>query len=255
MTGCNRAVQRILLIASCAAVAAGCGPKFKPEQYASPAELFDASKAEYQRGDCRAAERGFTRVVFELPPRDPRLAEARYLTGECQFEDKRYLEASRELRRAADDFPSHEVAPTALMRSGDALARLWKRAELDPTYGEQALAVYSEVLTRYPSSAAAALTRQRVTELGDRFALKDLKTGDFYYRINAFDSAIIYYRAVIAGWPQSRHAPTALMKLVTTYRRIGYFEEATETCAHLRRFYSEAEGLDAVCPADTVATS
>jgi hypothetical protein len=43
------------------------------------------------------------------------------------------------------------------------------------------------------------------------------------------------------------------MKLVTTYRRIGYFEEANETCAHLRRFYGEAAGLDGVCPADTVA--
>jgi hypothetical protein len=43
------------------------------------------------------------------------------------------------------------------------------------------------------------------------------------------------------------------MKLVTTYRRIGYLEEANETCEHLRRFYGEAEGLNAVCPADSVA--
>ena len=231
-----------------------CGPKFSPDQYASPVELFDAAKAEYQRGNCGGAERGFTRVVFELPARDPRVAEARYLTGECMFQDKRYLEASRELRRAADDFPTHEVAPMALMRSGDALAKLWKRPELDPTYGEQSLAVYSEVLTRYPDAAAAALTRERVTALGDEFAVKDIKNGDFYFRIKAFDSAIIYYRSVIASWPQSKHAPTALMKLVATYYRIGYIEEALETCAHLRRFYAEAEGLDKTCPADSAVT-
>ena len=254
MTGCNRVVRRAFLIA-CAGGLVACGAKFKPELYASPVELFDASKAEYERGNCSGAERGFTRVVFELPPRDPRLAEARYLIGECQFQDKRYLEASRELRRAADDFPTHEIAPTALMRSGDALAKLWKRAELDPTYGEQALAVYSEVLTRYPNASAAALTRERVTELGDRFALKDLKNGDYYYRLRAYDSAMIYYKSVIAGWPESRHTPTALMKLVVTYRRIGYEEEAVETCAHLRRFFAEADGLDAVCPADSVAPS
>jgi hypothetical protein len=45
------------------------------------------------------------------------------------------------------------------------------------------------------------------------------------------------------------------MKLVETYRHIGYEEEAGETCAHLRRFYAEAEGLDALCPVDTVAAS
>jgi len=141
------------------------------------------------------------------------------------------------------------------MRSGDALAKLWKRVELDPTYGEQALSVYSEVLQRYSSSSAAELTRERVGRLGDWFAQKDLKNGDFYFRTRAFDSAIIYYRSVIEHWPQSRHAPLALMKLVETYHRIGYEEEATETCAHLRRFYSEAKGLGAVCPDSAATTS
>jgi outer membrane protein assembly factor BamD len=234
-------------------VLAGCTGGFKPEQYPSPTALFEAAKAEYQRGNCGGATRGLTRVIFELPARDPRIAEARYLLGECRFQDGDHLEASREFRRAADDFPNHEVAPTALMRSGDALARLWKRPELDPTYGEQALSVYSETLTRYPNSPAAETTRGRVTELGDRFALKDLKNGDFYARIKAYDSAIIYYRAVIARWPQSRHAPTALLKLVETYRRIGYEEEATETCDHLRRFYAETPGLDDRCPPRTAS--
>ena len=234
---------------------AACGGGFKPDAYPSPVALFEASKEEYQRGNCTGAVRGLTRVVFELPARDPRVAEARYLIGECRFKQKDYLEAARELRRAADDFPTHEVAPTALMRSGDALVKLWKRVELDPTYGEQALSVYSEVLQRYPNASAAELTRERVGRLGDWFATKDLKTGDFYFRIKAFDSAIIYYRSVIEHWPQSQPAPLALMKLVETYHRIGYEEEATETCAHLRRFYSEAKGLGAVCPDSAATTS
>lgn len=256
MKGCKRVVTRQRIgVALVAVVAAACGGGFKPEAYPSPTALFEASKAEYEKGNCGAAARGLTRVVFELPARDPRVAEARYLLGECRFNDKDFLEAARELRRAADDFPTHEIAPTALMRSGDALARLWKRVELDPTYGDQALSVYSEVLQRYPGSSAAELTRERAARLGDWFALKDLKTGDFYFRIRAFDSAIIYYRSVIEHWAQSQHAPVALMKLVETYHRIGYEEEATETCAHLRRFYSEAKGLGAVCPDSAATTS
>ena len=256
MKGCNRVVMRSWIGAGLvAAGAAACGSGFKPDAYPSPVALFEAAKEEYQRGNCGGAVRGLTRVVFELPPRDPRVAEARYLLGECRFNEKDYLEAARELRRAADDFPTHEVAPTALMRSGDALAKLWKRVELDPTYGEQALSVYSEVLQRYPNSSAAELTRERVGQLADGFALKDLKNGDFYFRIKAFDSAIIYYRSVIEHWPQSQHAPLALMKLVQTYQSIGYEEEAIETCAHLRRFYSEAKGLRDVCPDSAATTS
>jgi outer membrane protein assembly factor BamD len=255
MKGCNRIVKRSWIGAGLVVGAAGCGPGFKPEAYPTPIALFEASKAEYQRGNCGGAVRGLTRVLFELPARDPRVAEARYLLGECRLRQGEHLEASRELRRVADEFPTHELAPTALMRSADALARLWKRAELDPTYGEQALAVYSEVLQRYPNTSAAEQTRERVGELGDKFALKDLKTGDFYFRIKAYDSAIIYYRLVIEHWPQSQHAPPALMKLVETYHRIGYEEEATETCAHLRRFYSGAKGLGDVCPDSAATTS
>lgn len=226
-----------------------CGNRFKPELYATPADLFQAAKTEYEHGNCGGAIRGFTRLLFELPARDPRLAETRYLLGECRLREGDYLEASRELRRVADDFPSHELAPTALMRAGDALARLWKRPELDPTYGEQALSVYSEVLQRFPNAPPAAETRQRSQALQDKFALKDLKNGNFYFRIRAYDSAIIYYRSVVASWPESRHVPEALLKLVATYRRIGYEEEAAETCEHLRRFYADAPDLDDACPA------
>lgn len=255
MKGCKAVVKRHWIGVGLVAGAMACGSGFKPEQYPTPLALFEASKAAYERGDCGGAVRGLTRVVFELPARDPRVAEARYLLGECRFSDGDYLEASRDFRRTADDFPTHELASTALMRSGDALARLWKRAELDPTYGEQALSVYSEVLQRFPGTSAAERTREKVGALGDRFALKDLKNGNFYFRIKAYDSAIIYYRSVIEHWPQSLHAPTALMKLVETYNRLGYQEEATETCAHLRRFYSEAEGLGDVCPDSAATTS
>jgi outer membrane assembly lipoprotein YfiO len=229
--------------------AVGCRPGFKPEAYPSPLALFDAAKAAYERGNCGAATLGFTRVMFEFPARDPHIAEARYMLGECRFKEGDYLQASQEFRRVADDFPNHELAPGALMRAGDALAKLWKRPELDPTYGEQAQSVYTEALTRYPDAAVAAQIRQRSQVLTDWFAEKDLKNGDFYYRIKAYDSAMIYYRWVVATYPQSKYAAPALMRLVQTYRKIGYDDEVTETCAHLRQYYPDTDGLDRVCPA------
>jgi outer membrane protein assembly factor BamD len=231
--------------------AAGCSTGFRPEAYPTPVALFDASKAAYQRGDYGGAIIGFTRVMFEFPARDPHVAEARYLMGECRFKQGDYLQASQDFRRVADDFPDGDLAPAALMRSGDALARLWKRPELDPTYGEQAMSTYAEALARYPNSPVAEQVRQRSLALADKFAEKDLKNGDFYYRIHAYDSAIIYYRSVVASYPQSSLAATALMRLVQTYHKIGYDDEVTETCAHLRQYYANADGLDRVCPPST----
>jgi outer membrane protein assembly factor BamD len=226
-----------------------CGNNFHPEQYPTPESLLEASRAAYQRGDCGDAIRGLTRLLFEFQPRDPRVAQVRYLMGECRVRQGDRLQAAQEFRRVADEFPSHELAPTALLRAGDAEADMWRRVELDPTYGERALSTYTEVQSRFPSSEAAAQARERAAVLADRFALKELKTGDFYFRLRAYDSAIIYFRSVVANYTESRHAPVALLRLVETYRKIGYAEEAAETCDHLRRFYPAHEGVPEACPA------
>ena len=245
--------MRQALLGLAALAGAACGNNFHPEQYPSPEALLAASRAAYERGDCGFAVQGLTRVLFELQPRDPRVAEARYLLGECHLRSGDRLQAAQELRRVADEFPGHELAPRALLRAADALAAMWKRVELDPTYGEQAASTYAEVASRFPNAEATVQARERAAELTDRFALKELKNGDLYYRVHAYDSAIIYYRNVVATYPDSKHVPAALLKLVETYRRIGYAEEAGETCEHLRRFFPTADGVARTCPAPAPA--
>ena len=67
-------------------------------------------------------------------------------------------------------------------------------------------------------------------------------------RLKAYDSAILYYKDVVLEYPDSRYASTALIALVQTYRTIGYDDEATQTCAHLRQYYPGAAGLAETCP-------
>lgn len=230
----------------------GCGPGFRPENFPTPDALYEASVRASERGDCGDAIRGLERVVVQLPPRDPRLAEARYLLGVCQLDDGQRLEAARQFRRVATDFPEHQRAPWALLREGDAYAGLWKRPELDPTYGRSALSTYRELLGVYPGTVPADSARTRIQGLENKLALKEYKNGEFYLRHRAYDSAIIYFRSVVASWPESRWAAPALLKLAEIYREIGYREEAQETCQHLRRFYPEIDGLGERCPPDEV---
>jgi outer membrane protein assembly factor BamD len=135
------------------------------------------------------------------------------------------------------------------MRSGDALAAQWRRPELDPTSAEEALAEYRELVARYPDSRAAERVRLTLAKMADMFGEKTYKAGIFYYRLKAYDSAIIYFRSVVADYGESSFAPRALMMLVQAYREIGYGEEERETCAHLRQYYPNTEDLDQTCPA------
>jgi len=241
------------MLALCAALGAiGCRrgtrtasapPAVQPE-----VELERAMRL-FRRGDFRRAQVIFQRLTFEYTVTPEELAQARYYLAECHFQVGDYLQAASDFRKVADEFSTTTYAPVALLRAGDANLRLWRRPELDPTYGEAALAIYQELTGRFPESDGAARARPHVRRLENQFAEKTYKNGMFYLRRKAYDSAIIYFKDVIANYPNAQRAPDALLRLVDSYRAIGYTQEVQETCEHLRRFYPTATRLPVSCPA------
>jgi outer membrane protein assembly factor BamD len=203
----------------------------------------------FRKGQFRKAQVVFQRLTFEFSVTQEELAQARHYVAECSFQLGDYVQAASDFRKVADEFSTSQYAPTALLRAGDSNLRLWHRPELDPSYGETALAIYQELAGRYPDSDAAGRARLHVRRLENQFAEKAYKTGIFYMRRKAFDSAIIYFKDVIANYPNAQRAPDALLRLVDSYRAIGYTQEVQETCEHLRRFYPNASRLQASCPA------
>jgi len=244
--GFHSAMRYGLIVLVCV-VTGGCGHTFKVKDYITTEGLMEASKVEFRRGHFLHAQTGFQRVSFEVSATDSVGAVSHYLLAECDFALGNYLEASRAFRRVADDYPDHPLAPDALLRAGDALTALWGRPELDPTYGEEALAAYRELAARYPEGRATERSRLKLSALSNRFAEKEYRAGMFYFKLKAYDSAIIYFRSVAAQWGNTPAAPTALMMLVRTYQRLGYREETQETCAHLRQYYANARGLNETC--------
>lgn len=236
------------------ALAAGCHRGQGAPAAVRPETELERALTLFRNGKFRRAQLVLQRLTFEFAPTQPELATVRYHLAECYFQTGDRVQAAHEFRRVADDFAGSEYAPLALLRAGDANLRLWRRPELDPTYGETALSIYQELAGRYPDSDAAARARLHVRRLQNQFGEKTYKNGMFYLRRKAYDSAIIYFKDVIANFPDARRAPDALLRLVDSYRAIGYAEELQETCAHLRRFYPQAPGLDKSCPADTTGT-
>jgi len=258
--------MRYRLCAGAAVILAACGggrPAAEPGvapaatsgpiETASPQEvntLWGRAESAVRHGKWGDAEKLVGRVLLELGPGDPRISQAHYWLGESYFARGRQLEAAREFRKASDDTPNHPIAPEALLRVGDVYADLWRRPELDPTYGQTALATYQELLNRYPGSEAAKRGQIRITELNERFAYKTYRAAMFYYRLKAYDSAILYLKDLIANYPKSEVAPEALLRLVQSYKALGYREDVQETCDYIRRFHPKTPGGE-VCPTDT----
>ena len=231
-------------------------PQLGIQEAASPAtvdSLYRLAMKDVRSGDWGDAGKALQRLVLEMPPSDPRIAETRLYLGEAQLAQGDQLTAARTFREVADMTPNDPLAPVGLLRAGDAYAELWRKPDLDPTYGETALATYQELLNRYPEGTPAATAKMRIAKLQDEFAYKQYKTALYYMRIKAWDSAILYLKDVVATYPRAAIAPDALIQLVWTYRRLGYMEDVKETCGYIRRFHPDARGVDQMCPAEPPA--
>lgn len=203
----------------------------------------------FRRGKWAHAALGFRQLTVQLPTRDSLALRARFMLAETDFAQANYLEAARQFRRVVDEAPTSPLAPNALLRSGDSQAALWKRPELDPTYGDAAIATYRELTARYPNTPAARRAGVQLGVLAGMRAEKEFKNGEFYFKIKAYDSAVLYFKGVVADYASSPFAVRALNRLVEIYDRLDYDEERGEMCSHLRRYYADAEGLDERCPA------
>ena len=201
-----------------------------------------------RHGKWSEALKHLDRVLLEFPPGDPRVPQAHMWEGEAQLALGNNLQAAREFRKTSDDTPNDPLAPEALLRVGDAYADLWRRPELDPSYGQTALATYQELINRYPGTPAAKRAEERIKDLQERFAYKEYKAALYYMRLKAYDSAILYLKDLVATYPRSAVAPDALMRLVQAYRTLGYREDVEETCGYIRRFHASAPGAGKACP-------
>ncbi len=222
--------------------------RFRPDQFGgAPEGLYTASLREFRQGRFQRALDGFTRLAFDLPARDTLLPRARYYQAEARYGLNDFVAAARDFRRVADDFPGDAIAPVALVRAGDSYARLWRALALDPTQARTALATFQEVAARWPDTPSGRLAGVRIRTLQDQFARKDFEAGLFYFRRGGYDSAILYFRSVIATYPSSSAVPEAFVKLVEAYEAIGYREERDETCDHLRQHFAARSDVRQVC--------
>ena len=236
-------------------LAAGACSAAAPKTGVTPDAQIVQARALFHRGKFDDALTMYRRLMFELGPADPVLPEIRYYLAECEFQEGMLVEAAHAFREVADQNPESPYAPLALLRAGDANLRSWRDAELDPTPGQTALAIYQELVGRYPGTDAAARAQLRVRQLNDQFAAKSYENGMFYFRRHAWDSGIIYFKDVIASYPDSRVVTDALLRLADTYAIIGYGDELKEVCGTIRRFHPAEAASARSCPPDTTSAA
>jgi outer membrane protein assembly factor BamD len=186
------------------------------------------------------------KLTTDLPARDTLLPRAHWQLAKAHDARGEFVLAATSYTRLVESFPDDSLADDAALEAARDYKRLWRKPQLDPTYGETALATYNTLLGLYPQSPLIPEARKELAELEEMFAQKNYLAGLYYFRRKAWDSGIIYFKDVITKWPSSPAARTAQLRLVETYKTIRYGEDAQDACAALKKnFPNDAEVLAA----------
>lgn len=226
-----------------------CFRTFNVRNFPSSVALYRAGMAEYERGKYSNAITAFERLTFDLPTRDTLLPRAHWWLGQARRKNDERLLAAQSFSRVAEQFPNDTLADDAMYMAGISYREMWRRPTLDPQYGILAQSQFRLVQGVFPDSPFADSAQRKLEELDEWFATKDFETGMHYVRRKAYDSALIYLRAVVTEYPNTDMARRSMLEMVRVFRLpvMNYQEDAEEICAALRGGFPTDPEVQATC--------
>jgi tol-pal system protein YbgF len=128
-----------------------------PDTVDTAEELYRAAYLDLTRGNYELAAQEFQDYLARFPE-GPRVAEAHYNLGECQFATERYLEAAGEFQRVTRDYPASRLAPAAYLKMGRAYTQLEERGLAEKAF--------RTLIEKHPDSEEARQAQAALQELG-----------------------------------------------------------------------------------------
>ncbi len=120
-------------------------------------EAYKAAYGDVTKGNYELAAQGFQDFVSRFPD-SPRIAEAHFYLGECQYAEERFLEAAGEYQKVVRDFPASRLAPASYLKMGRAYVQLEERSLAEKAF--------RTLIEKHPTSEEAKQAESALKQLG-----------------------------------------------------------------------------------------
>jgi len=192
------------LVSSCA------GPEVDDDD---PQSLFDAAERDVSNDKYLFALDKFRKVKNKFPYSklsvlsQLRIADLYYL-------QESFPEAASSYELFLELHPKHEKASYALYRVGEShLAATPTIIDRDLSSAHKALDAFNSFLRKHPSEDLSNKAREKVVEIRNKLAEKELMIGNFYKREEKFLAAQKRYEKIIELYPETVSAKNAREKI------------------------------------------
>lgn len=226
---------------------AACRPDFKIKDLTTNEALYTASLDEYQHHRWDNAITGFEKLTTDLPARDTLLPRSYWYLAATHERVGEHLLAAQSFGRLVESFPEDSLADDAALEQARSYRKLWRKPQLDPTYGETALASYNTLIGLYPTSPLIPQAQKDIAELEDWFARKDYDAGNYYLKRKLYDSGILYFKDALIKYATTPTAHDAALRMVEAYKAIKYLDDAADLCAQLAQRYPDDREVRSIC--------
>lgn len=206
-------------------------------------EHFQYAKEIFDDEDYFEAENEF-RIITMRYSGTPITDDAQFYLAETYFEKEEYLIASSEYARLIRDLPQSPYVEQASFKVALCYLNLSPRPELDQKYTEKAIREFELFITDYPSSKLVSGAKKYIIELKTKLAEKLLENAYIYYKLDAFDSAMMYINLLLERYYDTNVVKNALYQKGLVYLDQENFSMVKDILIKLKSIGAEDEYED-----------
>jgi outer membrane protein assembly factor BamD len=156
-----------------------------------------------------------------------------YYTAVAYFSQKQYEEARAEFEALYGEFPRSPFVEEAHFRIAHTRYMRSLPSFRDQTETKEAMRLFNDYVDLYPNGVYADSAKALYALSLDKLAEKEFNNALFYRKQKEHNAALIYYRAVLSGYPESRFAPEAVVGMAEMLVALQRTREAAEAVGEL----------------------
>ncbi len=234
-------VIRLILVATCSLVVAGCATSLIRGTPKTVQEYYDVAREDLEDGLYPEAISGFTELKTKYPY--SKLAALADLgIADTHFERGKFIEAIDAYRSFLKFHPSHPEASYAMFRIGEAyyeqIPNDWwflpPSAEKDQASTRMAISAFRDMLARYPKSENADEARKRLDESRRKLANHEMYVARFYFTRGRYAAAVSRANGLVRDYPGLGLDAEALMLAARAHRELGDEDKTRTTLQRLK---------------------
>jgi lipopolysaccharide transport protein LptA len=178
--------------------------------------------------------------IRENFPFDPISFIAAVKLGDVYFEQKNYVQAAGVYEDFFNSHPEDENIPYVLTKLGECYEKVSLSFDRDQAYTLKEIDRYVYLKNRYPASSYAKDVELRLKVLGQKLADRELSTGEFYYRRDQFNAAILRLEYFLKRFSYANGVDRALYYLSLSYMQLGNQQKSEFYADLLRKEYPKS---------------